>query len=176
MSARKPIAWAVIAVGAVASVAASPAVAAEAPKKATLLAVGGPSLKVNRYFQDGNRFNKDSVTIRSGGTLTVRSRNPEPHSFSLLTRKDMPTTLRKGQECFEGGPCVQLAGAHGMTEHGGEPTTPLVNVGLDGFDRPGDSALFGRDPVRLKITAKAGTNLHYLCIFHPQMQGRVKVR
>jgi hypothetical protein len=29
--------------------------------------------------------------------------------------------------------------------------------------------------VKFKVTAKAGTTLHYLCIIHPWMQGRFRV-
>ena len=51
-----------------------------------------------------------------------------------------------------------------------------METGNPGFDAVGDSALFMGDPVRQKVTAKRGTRLHYLCVIHPWMQGRINVR
>ena len=176
MSGRKPVTCAVIAAAAVSAMGAGPAAAAtKAPKKATLTAIGGMEFKANRHVADTMRFNKDRVTIRSGGTLTVRDRTKAPHTISLVERSDLPRSFRQMEKCF-GGACGQIAAGHGVTGPEDKPDNPLVQVGAAGFDAPGDSALFMGDPVRLKITAKAGTTLHYLCIIHPWMQGRMAVR
>lgn len=156
--------------------AAAPAIAATAPKQATLTAIGGIELKPNRYVQDNMRFNKDRVVIRSGGTLTVRNRTDAPHTISLVKARDKPRTYKQMERCFEGGACADLSAAHGVTSPEAEPTNPLVNVGATGLDRAGDSALFMKDPLKLKVTASAGKNLHYICLIHPWMQGRITVR
>ena len=178
MSRRKPVACAAIALGAFTTLAASPATAdAQAPRKATLSAVGGTEFKVNRYVADTMRFNKDRVTIRSGGTLTVRNRTEAPHTFSLVKRGDLPRNFAQVEKCFgEGGACAEIAAGHGVTSPESEPTNPLVEVGGAGFDVAGDSAIFMEDPLKLKITAAKGQNLSYICIIHPWMQGRVAVR
>ncbi len=178
MSRRKPIACAVIALATLTTVAASPATAAaQAPRKATLNAIGGTEFKVNRYVADTMRFNKDRVTIRSGGTLTLRNRTEAPHTFSLVKRSDLPRNFAQMEKCFEpGGACADIAAGHGVTSPEAEPTNPLVEAGAAGFDVAGDSAIFMQDPLKLKITAEKGSNLSYICIIHPWMQGRVRVR
>ena len=178
MSRRKPAACAVIALGALTTVAASPATAAtKAPNKATLSAIGGTEFKVNRYVADTMRFSKDRVTIRSGGALTIRNRTEAPHTFSLVKRRDLPRSLAQMEKCFgPGGACADIAAGHGVTSPDSEPTNPLVEAGSAGFDAVGDSAIFMEDPLRLRITAPKGRNLSYICIIHPWMQGRIAVR
>ena len=54
----------------------------------------------------------------------------------------------------------------------GQNTAPSI-------DRPGDSALTGPEKgnsIDLKVTAKKGTTLRFICILHPWMQGKVLVR
>ena len=178
MPARKPFTCAVIALGALTTIAASPASAdAQVPRKATLTAIGGTEFKVNRYVADTMRFNKDRITIRSGGTLTVRNRTEAPHTFSLVKRSDLPGNFAEMEKCFApGGACGEIAAGHGVTSPEAEPTNPLVEAGGAGFDVGGDSAIFAQDPLKLKITAAKGRNLSYICIIHPWMQGRVAVR
>jgi len=178
MSARKPIACAVIALGALASLGAGPASAAnQAPRQATLTSVGGPEFKANRYVADTMRFGKDRVTIRSGGTLTLRNRTQAPHTLSLVKRGDLPRTFGQMEKCFgKDGACATILIAHGVTTPESQPTTALVQAGADGFDRAGDSVFFASEPLRLKITAAKGRNLNYVCIIHPWMQGRIAVR
>ena len=175
MSRRKPLVCAVIAASALTTIAAAPATAATAPRQATLTAVGGVEFVPNRHIQDNMRFNRDRVVIRSGGTLTVRNRTDAPHTISLVKASDVPRNLRQMEACFEGA-CGELMAAHGVSETQPEPTNPLVNVGATGLDRAGDSALFMEDPLRLKVTAKAGRSLSYICLIHPWMQGRIAVR
>ena len=55
-----------------------------------------PTMQVNRYIQDGLRWNKDSYTVRSGGTVHVVNGGSEgPHTFTVLAKKDVPKTARR---------------------------------------------------------------------------------
>jgi hypothetical protein len=92
----------------------------------------------------------------------------------------VPKTVRGLDACFGKGPCDDLFVAHGAinpdTGEEQDPTTPLVDVGREGFNRRGDSVLIppgGRTSV--KITADAGTTLNMICAIHPWMQNKVKV-
>ena len=54
---------------------------------------------------------------------------------------------------------------------------PLLNAGPAGLDEVGDSVLlFPGETRQVPVSAPAGTNLFFLCIFHPWMQGRLNVR
>jgi plastocyanin len=166
---------------AVAVAAVAPAVAAPAPSKATLKAVGKVEFKPNRYVKDGMHFNKDVVTVKSGGTLSLVDKTGQPHSFSLVKKGQLPRTMEQMEGCFGPGPCDELAVAHGAVdpETGEErdPTTPLVDVGKAGFDQAGDSVLIAPNgKASVKITAKKGTTLYYICAIHPWMQGKVVVK
>jgi hypothetical protein len=156
-----------------------PAVAQPAPRKATLQAVGKLSFKANRFVKDGMHFNLDQVVIRRGGNLTLRDRTKQAHTFSLVRKNQLPRTMRQMENCFGPGPCDEIAVAHGAinpdTGEEQEPTTPLVNVGANGFNQPGDSVLI---PPGGKTTVQVtgAKDLYYLCAIHPWMLGKVDVR
>jgi uncharacterized cupredoxin-like copper-binding protein len=154
------------------------------PKVTTIKAVSSTKVKINRYIQDGLRFNRDEYTVRSGGTLRLVQLAPDegPHTFTVVKRKDAPKTARQVFNCKV---CRKLAQAHGADPNGeappkfnflengkGQKTKPNVN-------KAGDSAFFGfkkGDKLRLKVTAKKGKTLYFICIVHPWMQAKVHVR
>jgi hypothetical protein len=163
----------------VAAALAVPALAA-APRNTQLKAIGGAKMIPNRSITDSMRFSRDVVTIQTGGKLTLIDRTKAPHTFSVVKRGQVPANLRQMDACFGKGPCDDLAVAHGAinpdTGEEQDPTTPLVNVGKDGFNTPGDSVLMppgGKTSVR--ITAAAGSTLNMICAIHPWMQNKVKV-
>ncbi|MDT7783342.1 MAG: hypothetical protein QOF58_1761 [Pseudonocardiales bacterium] len=162
----------------IAAAVAVPAFAQTAPRSTTLRAVGEVTFKANRYVKDSLRFNRDTVTIRKGGTLTISDITKQPHSFSLVKKGQIPRTMRQMENCFGKGPCDDLAVAHGAinpdTGEEQDPTTPLVNVGPAGFNQPGDSVLIPPSgKVKVKITGSS--DKYYLCAIHPWMLGKVKV-
>jgi plastocyanin len=163
----------------VAAAVAVPAFAAAPPQKRTLKAIGGAEFKANRFVKDTMRFNRDVTAIRRGGKLTLIDKTKAPHTFSVVEKGDIPSNMREMERCFGPGPCDDLAVAHGAvnpdTGEEQEPTTPLVNVGPEGFNEPGDSVLMPPGgKVTVDITgAKA---LHYLCAIHPWMLGKIDVR
>jgi hypothetical protein len=184
-----------IAVGGVAlavALAGGVAVAgAAAPAKTTIKEKQSVSFKINRYVQDKLRWDKDVYNVRSGGTLHVVANKlgDGPHTFTVVRKKDLPQTTKQINGCFgKGGICLKLAIAHGADPssdappkfqflENGKGTNTAPNV-----DKPGDSAAIGFDPksassraVDLKVTAKKGTTLHFMCLVHPWMQAQVKV-
>lgn len=166
---------------AVALAAVVPATAQDASSKATLNVVGMAQFKANRYVMDGMRFGRDITVIKSAGTLTIVNKTDQPHSFSLVKKSQLARNMAQMEGCFGRGPCDELAAAHGAinpeTGEQQDPTKPLVNVGKDGFDQPGDSVVFGpKSKTKLKITAKKGTQLYFLCAIHPWMQGKLDVK
>jgi hypothetical protein len=143
-----------------------------------------PKVKVNRYIQDGLRWDKDVYTVKSGGTLHVvnDAADEGPHTFTVVQPKDEPKTGLQMVNCKI---CLTLAKAHGadptsdappkfnFLENGvGQKTPPMV-------DRPGDSGVTGSgkkgESIDLKVTAKPGTTLSFMCLIHPWMQAVVKV-
>ena len=157
----------------VGAVAAVPALAAtSAPKKATLHTVGKVTFKINQYAQDRSRFDKSAFTIKSGGTLTVADKTGQPHTFSLVTKKQLPKTTKQINSCRV---CNTLGAEHKLDAQG-NPTVLTVDPGNDGFNVAGDSQVIApKGSAKLKITAKKGTTLYYLCLIHPWMQGKLTV-
>jgi hypothetical protein len=138
----------------------------------------------NRYIQDGLRWNKDVYKIKSGGTMTVinTAAGEGPHTFSVVKKKDLPKNAKEMEKCAI---CQKLGEAHGadpnsdappkfpFLENGvGQKTPPLV-------DRPGDSGVTGPgkkgESIDLKVTAKPGTKLYFICLIHPWMQAVLNV-
>ena len=163
----------------VAAAVALPALAA-APRKAQVNTIGGAKFVPNRSITDSMHFKQDVVTIKTGGKVTLADRTKAPHTWSVVKKGQVPSNLRQVDGCFGKGPCDELAISHGAvnpdTGEEQDPTTPLVNVGKDGFNAPGDSVLIppgGKTSV--KISASAGSTLNMICAIHPWMQNKVKV-
>jgi hypothetical protein len=163
----------------VAAALAVPALAA-APRNAVVNTIGTVKFVPNRSITDSMRFKQDVVTIQTGGKVTLRDKTKAPHSWSLVKRGQVPANFRQMDACYSKGPCGSLAVDHGAvnpdTGEEQEPTTPLVNVGKDGFNAPGDSVLIppgGRTSV--KVSAPVGSTLNMICVIHPWMQNKVKV-
>jgi hypothetical protein len=169
---------------AVGGTGAAVAAGGAAPKTTTIKAVSQVKVKVNRYIQDGLRWNRDVYTVRSGGTLRIVNNAPDsgPHTFTVVKPKDLPKTTKQIMNCKI---CGKLGRAHGadptsdappkfaFLENGvGSETPPNV-------DRPGDSALLEMNKggvTKLKVTAKKGTTLSFICLIHPWMQAKVLVK
>jgi plastocyanin len=150
------------------------------PAKAKVVIKGGETFKPNAYIKDSVHFVAGTLTIRSGGTVTLANMTDEPHTFSIVKKSELPRTLKQIQECHV---CGEIAKSHGVNPEGppsGPPPIPLVNVGPQGFDQPGDSIAINPKgqggPVTFKITAPAGTTLNFMCAIHPWMQGRILVK
>jgi hypothetical protein len=178
MSHRRSVrAFAGVLVIALALVGASSAGAASKIKqnktssKVTLSALGNAKYKVNGYVTDASHWSYDVVNIKSGGTLTVKGKNPAPHSFSLIK-----TEPRGISQIFECPMCGPYFAAHQLSDSG-VPGKPVVDVDGKGFNQVGDSLVIApKKSTSVKITAPKGTSLKFVCIFHPWMQGKVKVK
>lgn len=151
---------------------------AKGPSKATLVIKGGSSFKINKYVKDSVHWTPGTVTIASGGSLTIsnQSTDPDPHTFSIVKPSQLPKTDAQIENCEV---CGQIAKAHGVNPSeppSGPPPVPTVDTGKDGFNEPGDSQAIGpHQTLTLTITAKPGSKLSFMCAVHPWMQGVVKV-
>jgi hypothetical protein len=152
------------------------------PSKATITAGGkfSAKFKINRYglFKDGAHFAPGDVTIRSGGALTLKSKDPQaPHTFSIVAKKDLPKTRGKINNCGAPGTiCDKINTAHQIDQQG-NPAKPVVDIGVAGIDQAGDSFVMApKSSQTVNVSAKQGTTLYFLCAIHPWMQGVLKVR
>jgi plastocyanin len=178
---RRKHARAGLAAGAVlvAAAIAVPAFAANPPARVTQKIVGGERFVPNRSVSDTVHFKKDRILIQKGGTVTLVDTSKTDHTFSLVRRRQVPTTARQVDNCFGKGPCDEIAVAHGavnpQTGEPQEPTTPRVNVGKAGFNQPGDSIVVPAGK-RRKIKVTSGQALYYICAIHPWMNGAINGR
>jgi hypothetical protein len=166
--------------GAGAAIAAS---SGPPPKHAKIDAVQKVQFKINRYVKDGLRWQKDVYAVKAGGTLTITNKAHDgPHTFSVVTKKDLPRTVKQINNCQI---CQTIAQEHGADPNSDAPPTHLFvedGVGQDtppSIDKPGDSAFIGPNPgdsVTLTVTAKKGATLYFMCAIHPWMQAKVQVK
>jgi hypothetical protein len=164
--------------------AAGPAGAQSTPSSATVRAIQTIRVVPNRYIQDGLRWNRDVYRIRSGGTLTVinGAAGEGPHTLSIVRRRDLPRTAGQINNCRI---CQVFERAHGANpESNAPPQFQYVENGVGqntppNVDRPGDSGVTGPgrrgERIRLKVTARRGTTLNFMCAIHPWMQARLVV-
>jgi plastocyanin len=149
---------------------------AQGPAQAKLKIVGGTTVKPGKFVKDTQRFAPSKRAVRSGGTVRLanKARTEDPHTLSLVRKSDLPSTP---QTVFECEVCEPFFGAHDPNEETGEFGTPVVDVGEEGFDRPGDSVFVAPgETVRFDVSAPKGTTLYYLCAFHAWMQGKLRVK
>jgi hypothetical protein len=166
---------AVVAALGVSALVIGPAVAAGGGP-AKLRIVGGVTVKPGTSITDDQRFAARNLRVRSGQTVRLRNRarTEDPHTLSLVRRRDLPRTPAETFECEACGP---FFGAHQVNEETGDVGQPLVNVGKEGFDQPGDSIFVPPGgTVRFDVTADEGRTLYYLCAVHAWMQGKLRVR
>jgi len=135
----------------------------------------------NALFLSNLRFAPENIRVDSGDTViwADNALTTSPHTITIVEREDVPVNFAQAYICNwdkrilgVDGPWLQFMDAHG----GLPPTTPIVNVGRNGLDVPGDSLFLpGGGSVSAEVTARPGTTLHYICIIHPWMQGTIKV-
>jgi hypothetical protein len=143
-----------------------------------------PKVAINRYIQDGLRWDKDTYSVKSGGTLHIvnDAADEGPHTFTVVLQKDEPKTGLQVVNCKI---CLALAKAHGANPNSDAPPKfPFLENGVGqktppSVDRPGDSGVTGPgkkgESIDLKVTAKPGTKLYFMCLIHPWMQAVVNV-
>lgn len=169
-----------VAVGAVGVAGASSSV----PSKVVVQEKYSLKFLANRYVQDGMRFDKDVYTVKSGGTVVFRMTAPQegPHTLSVVAKQDLP---KSGPAAFNCKICAKLEKAHGADPNGNAPPKfQFLENGVGQqtppkLDRPGDSAAVfpvKGSSVTMKVTAKKGTTLTFVCIIHPWMQAKLVVR
>jgi hypothetical protein len=165
--------------------------ASAAKKKNQIQIVGGTSIKINRYVKDNQRFVSPLGKVKSGATVKVRNKatTMDPHTISFAAKQFLPGD---SFEEFETAVFPLLGQAHGVPEDNpeGEPTIFVVDNGqpvpeggtLEADTEftdtvMGDSAFIapGQKSFSFKVTADAGTTLHFFCAVHPWMQGKIRV-
>ena len=174
---RRAAVGALVAALAVAGGTALAASPKKGPKNTKIEMKGKFSVKRNKYFKDGVHFSPGKASIRSGGTLTLRNRTEEPHTFSIVKESDVPKTVNKILNCGSPGTiCDTILTGH-QPDAQGNPTKPVVDVGMAGIDQPGDSIVVGpKQSTKVNVSAAKSTTLYFICAIHGWMQGQLRIR
>jgi len=166
------------------AVAASAAMASPTSSGITIKATDkGATYVINKSVTDQMYFNPGDARVKSGQTLTFEyggRAGQEPHTITIVAEKDLPKTTAQLNNCTI---CNKLAVGHLMNPKAPPgPTNDIahwvLNKGQPGLDAPGDSiAIEGakHKSISVKVTAPAGTTLHFVCAVHPWMQGTITV-
>jgi plastocyanin len=172
--------------GAVAALAAAGAVATAGTVAAADVAKGvDATIKIKGNAHP--RFVAPDTVIAGSDLGIVNRTNPQvigPHTFSLIEKSELPRTRDEFKRCARiRGICKQIANDHGVFPPADfEVDEPDVENGSTGWDTTydgedsGDSWLTENEDelAHRQVTADPG-NLWFLCIVHPDMQGKVKV-
>lgn len=143
---------------------------------------------VTMHFERGSFFFEGPRQVRAGQRLRIRNdsspRRGGPHTFTLVKRRLQPKTRRAQRNCFNPGRiCRRGARAHEADLDTGAVSRPLVRAGGPGWNRAftlrreGDSWYTETEGETFSqlVSARAGRTLFYLCIIHPEMQGKIRV-
>jgi hypothetical protein len=153
----------------------------KASNKATVTASGKftSKYKINKraQFTSNEKFTPGTVLILSGGTLTLRNKSPEPHTFSIAAKKDIPHSRRALDNCGSPGTICDTVNTAHQVGPDGNPAKPVVDVGAPGIDQAGDSIVENpKSSQKVNVSAKKGTTLYFVCAIHAWMQGKLRVR
>ncbi|MGI8945646.1 MAG: cupredoxin domain-containing protein [Thermoleophilaceae bacterium] len=177
------------------------AAAALAGGALTLALAGGPAASagagaevakapatVTMQFKRGEFSFSGAKRVRAGRRLRIRNNtNPRmvgPHTFTLVRKALLPDTRKEQRQCFTPGKiCLTGATAHEFDEETEQIGRPLVKAGKRGWDRPFGSKRKGDswyteaadETFAQRVSARPGRTLYYMCIIHPEMQGKIKV-
>jgi plastocyanin len=148
----------------------------------------GETYVINKSASDRMYFRPGTVSVKSGSTLTFTYEGKpasEPHTISVVARKDLPGTDAQINACENGGNKVCNAIIGGLIRNPKAPPGPsndiahwTVDKGSPGLDGTGDSiAIEGakHSSISIKVTAPAGTKLSFFCVVHPWMHGTINV-
>jgi plastocyanin len=149
----------------------------KAPNKATITIKSPVKYKTNKFIQDGSRYIPGKVAIKSGGKLTLKNKSVQPHTFSIVQKKDLPKNLKQIFNCGAPGTICETIFTAFAPDPDGNPTKPVVDVGSPGIDQAGDElSLNPKSTTKVDVSAKKGTTLYFMCGIHAWMQGSLKVR
>jgi hypothetical protein len=185
MHLRRLVVTAVALVASAAVVAAAFAGSSKQASATTIKAVTKPpAVVINRYIQDGLRWDKDVYKVPSGGTIHILNQAADegPHTFTVVLKKDAPKT---GLQILNCKICAVLGKAHGADPNSNAPPKfPFLENGVGqatppSVDKAGDSGVTGKgkkgESIDLTVTAPAGTKLYFMCLIHPWMQAELDV-
>jgi plastocyanin len=174
---------------ALAAFAANAALASNHASGVTIKATDkGQTYVINKSATDSMYFSPATTSVKSGAMLTFTYDGKpmdEPHTISVVAKKDLPTTNAQINACENGGNPVCNKIIAGLIKNPKAPPGPtndiihwVVNAGQPGLDSPGDSvAIEGakHKSISIKVTAPAGTTLYFFCVVHPWMHGKITV-
>lgn len=149
----------------------------------------GKSTISMRFDARGPRFT-GSKSVVAGQPLRIRNlSDPKkigPHTFTLVAANVVPSSRKAMENCFTPGKiCMTGAMAHLFDPKTEKVGRPLVEAGEPGWDRrfsrkvkTGDSWYTETKGEEFEqvVSARAGTVLRFICLVHPKMQGKIKVR
>ena len=96
--------------------------------------LGGVKVKINQYIQDESRFSKDTVLIKSGGTLTIVGQERASRTRSRSWRRRI--SRRRAAQVNTCKVCNTIGAEHQLDANG-NPTVLSFNAGNPGYDTGG---------------------------------------
>jgi plastocyanin len=139
---------------------------------------GTERFRPNQRLYSNFRFVPGQFRVHSGDTVTwvdADGSADAPHSVTIVEEAALPVSFPDNLFCFDPGAACSTALAGHFPPN--LPPVPVLEAGQPGLDAPGDSLLLlPGGSASAVVSAPAGTTLHYLCAFHPWMQGTIKVK
>ncbi len=130
-----------------------------------------------------------SSSVASGSPLRIRNlsdpREHGPHTFTLVASNVVPRSRKAAGQCFTPGKiCLVAATAHEFDPKTEKLDRQLVEAGKIGWDKrfsraskKGDSWYSEKKDEEFAqvVSAAPGTLLRFMCVVHPEMQGKIRV-
>jgi plastocyanin len=141
----------------------------------TVSTKGDNRMSPNSFVQSTLRFSPGRISLESGDTLTLEhdDKTQDPHTLTIANEDELPQDFDETFNC--GSPGTICGDAFDAID----PSVPF-------FDAPGTAAgIDGRldnlwvnagESASAIVSAPSGSELFFICIIHPWMQGEIRVR
>ncbi len=153
---------------------------------------GEPAVKTFRFKGNGDTMRLvGPAKIRQGATLKIKNKTDPaevgPHTFTLGKASEFPKGKKQENKCAELSTpfCAAVARDWHLVDF--STPVPTVNQRLSdvnqaGWDTPGDRDTIGdswftdtRGEGRSLPVSSAPRTLHYICVVHPFLKGKIEV-
>ena len=140
----------------------------------------------NTFILNTYRFDSGPIFVKSGTIIMINDNTPDPHTLTLVVPADLPSTPLAAVDCTTGICAAAGAGVppsapppfcfstESPAATGTTASSPCVletPFSVETATTGDQVAIVPGQPIYIEVVGTPGTVIHFMCVFHPWMQG-----